>query len=65
MSTPLYNKNKQLQYVKDKLLLINYMVNQLNPSTVEREEFQYLAEELKDLLVKINLFQFRHEGKKE
>ncbi|WP_339060279.1 hypothetical protein [Tepidibacillus marianensis] len=61
MSTPLYDKKKQLQYVKDKLQLITYMVDQLKPDTIEKEDFQNLAEELKDLIVKTNMFHFRHE----
>ncbi|TCS82543.1 SE1561 family protein [Tepidibacillus fermentans] len=61
MSTPIYDKKKQLQYIKDKLQLITYMVNQIDSDSIELEDFQYLAEELKDLLVKTNMFHFRNE----
>ncbi|MFV9511428.1 SE1561 family protein [Tepidibacillus sp. LV47] len=65
MSKPIYDKKKQLQYIKDKLQLITYMVDQLNPDSIQLEDFQYIAEELKDLIVKTNMFHFRHETAKK
>ena len=61
MSKPIYDKEKQLQYIKDKLQLVTFMVDQLDAKAIQLEDFEYIVEELKDIIVKTNMFHFRQE----
>ncbi|GBF10684.1 SE1561 family protein [Tepidibacillus infernus] len=61
MSTPIYNKKKQLKYIKGRLQLLSYMVDQFNPEDVELKDFESIEAELKKLIVKTKIFHYRNE----
>ena len=63
MSTPIYDKKKQLLHIKDKLHLISYMVDQLTVQVneVELKDFIAIENELNEVLEKTRLFRYRNE----
>ncbi len=63
MATPIFDKKKQLQYIKGRLHLISYMVEQLSlhPEEAEADDFAGIELELKKLMKKTNIFHYRHQ----
>ncbi len=65
MSKPIYDSKQQLSYIKAKLDLITHMVNHLDEKEIKESDFYNLELELRDLVKKTRLFQYRSEGNKE
>jgi len=67
MSTPIYDKKKQLKYIKGRLNLIAYMVDQLSlrPEEINSDDFKAIELELRNLTKKTSIFHYRNQTKKE
>lgn len=62
MSTPITDKKKQLRYIKSRLSLVDYLIEQLNTkSDLTQEDFEIIETELKEVVKKTKIFNNRND----
>lgn len=57
MSTPIHDKNQQLQYIKQRLHLLSTMVDNIDPEEGSESEMKRLEEMVEQLRIKCRQFQ--------
>lgn len=62
MSTPITDKKKQLRYIKSRLSLVDYLIEQLNTkSDLTQDDFEIIETELKEVVKKTKIFNNRND----